>query len=59
MDWMQIGSALLLGAMIVMLFPGVRRAAKNAPKGSLKVWMGYIVPMAVVTLFIILLIAMV
>ncbi len=59
MDWLKIVSALFLLAMLVMIFPGARRAMKEAPKGSMADWMSYIMPMAVVTLFIILLILMV
>ena len=58
MDWLKIGSALFLVAMIIFLFPRAKHAIENSPKGSMKDWMGYIVPMAVVTLFIILLIAL-
>ena len=59
MDWLKIGSALFLVAMIIFLFPRARQVIENSPKGSMKDWMGYIVPMAVVILFIILLIALV
>ena len=58
-DWLKIGSALLLVAMFFMILPGAMRAVKNSPKGTLKDWMGYILPMSVVILFVILLIAMV
>ncbi len=59
MDWLKIGSALFLVAMIIFLFPRAKHAIENSPKGSMKDWMGYIVPMSVVILFIILLIALV
>lgn len=59
MDWLQIGSALFLLAMVVMLFPRAREAIKHSPKGSMNDWMGYILPMVLVALFIILLISMV
>ncbi len=59
MDWLKIVSVLFLLAMAVIIFPGARRAVKEAPKGSMQDWMGYIVPMAAVILFIILLISMV
>ncbi len=59
MDWLKVGSALLLIAMFFMIFPGARRAVKNSPKGTTKDWMGYIVPMVVVVLFVMLLIALV
>jgi hypothetical protein len=59
MDWLKIGSALFLLAMIIFLFPRARHAIENSPKGSMQDWMGYIVPMAAVILFVILLIALV
>jgi len=58
-DWLKIGSALFLVAMIIFLFPRAKHVIENAPKGSMQDWMGYIVPMLVVVLFIILLIALV
>ncbi len=59
MDWVKIGSALFMAAMLIYLFPRAKHAIENSPKGSIKDWMGYIVPMAAVVLFIILLIALV
>ena len=59
MDWTTIGSALLLGAMLVFIFPRMRHAVKNSPKGTMQDWMGYILPMLAVIAFIILLIMMV
>lgn len=59
MDWLKIGSALLLIAMLFMVFPRAMHAIKNSPKGSTKDWMGFVVPVAVVILFVILLIALV
>ena len=41
MDWIKIVSALFLLAMLVMIFPGARRAMKEAPKGSMQDWMSY------------------
>ncbi|MDH3634724.1 MAG: hypothetical protein OES20_08450 [Gammaproteobacteria bacterium] len=59
MDWLKIGSALFLVAMIIFLFPRAKQVIENTPKGSMKDWMGYIVPMLAVILFIILLITLV
>ena len=59
MDWIQIGSALFLGAMMIFIFPRMREAVKNAPKGSAQDWMGFIIPVLVVIGFVILLIMMV
>ena len=59
MGWVEIGSALFMGAMIVFLFPRAKQAIENSPKGSAKDWMGFILPIGAVILFIILLIALV
>jgi len=56
MDWLKIGSALLLVAMIVFMWPRMKHAVANTPKGSMNDWMGFIVPLAAVIGFIILLI---
>jgi len=59
MDWTQIGSALLLVAMLVFIFPRMRHAVKNSPKGNMQDWMGFIIPILAVIGFVILLISMV
>jgi hypothetical protein len=59
MDWLKIASAVFLIAMFFMILPSAKNMVKNSPKGSSSDWMGFIVPMAVVVLFIILLIALV
>ncbi len=59
MDWVKIGSALLLIAMLFFLFPHAKSAVTNSPKGSGKDWMGFIVPALVVVLFVMLMIAIV
>ncbi|MDH3221607.1 MAG: hypothetical protein OEO19_18905 [Gammaproteobacteria bacterium] len=59
MDWVKIGSAVLMAAMLIYLFPRAKQTIENSPKGSASDWMGFIVPMAAIVLFIILLIALV
>jgi len=59
MDWIAITSAIFLGAMMVFIFPRMREAVKNSPKGNMQDWMGYIIPLVAVVGFIILLINMV
>lgn len=56
MDWVKIGSAIFLVAMMVYLFPRMKHAIKHSPKGTMKDWMGYIIPISVVILFVIFLI---
>jgi len=59
MDWLKIASAVALVAMFFFILPSAKKMVKNSPKGSISDWMGYIVPMAVVVLFIIMLIEMI
>ena len=59
MDWLKIASAALLVAMFFMILPSAKRMVKESPKGSSSDWMGFVIPMALVILFIILLIALV
>lgn len=59
MDWTTIGSALFMVAMLIFLFPRMRHAMKNAPKGSNNEWIGFVAIIAVVALFVFLLIKMV
>ncbi len=59
MDWLKIGSAVFLLAMIVYMWPRMKHAVANSPKGTMNDWMGYIIPIAAVVGFIILLIQMV
>jgi hypothetical protein len=59
MDWVQILSALFLGGMLVFLFPRMKHAVKESPKGSAQDWMGVIVPLLLVVGFVLLLMSMV
>ncbi|HEY9202452.1 MAG TPA: hypothetical protein VIQ81_12740 [Gammaproteobacteria bacterium] len=58
MDWMAIGSAVLIIAMMIFIFPRLKESVKNSPKGTTSDWMGFIIPLAAVIVFIILLINM-
>ena len=59
MDWVKIGSAIFMAAMLIYLFPRARYMVENSPRGSMKDWMGFILPIGAVILFVILLIALV
>jgi len=56
MDWLKIGSAFFAIAMLVFIFPRMRSAMKNSPKGTMKDWLGYIFPLGFVVLFVVFLI---
>jgi hypothetical protein len=59
MGWTQIASAVVFAAMMIYLFPRAVQVVKNTPKGSKDDWLGYIIPMVAVVLFIIMLIKLV
>ena len=59
MDWLKIASAVFLIAMFFMILPSAKRMVKESPKGSASDWMGFIVPMVAIVLFIIVLIKLV
>lgn len=51
----QIVSGLFVLAMIIFIFPRMKHAIKNSPKGTMQDWMAYIIPIIGVILFVILL----
>jgi len=59
MDWLKIASVALLVAMFFVILPSTKRMVKESPKGTSSDWMGFVIPMVVVVLFIVLLIALV
>jgi len=59
MDWLKIASGVFLVAMFFYLLPRAKQMVKDSPKGSVNDWMGYVVPIVVIALFIVLLIALV
>lgn len=59
MDWMKIGSAILLIMFAVMIFPSVIHQVKHGPKGNSKQWLNVSVLLAGVVLFVVFLIKMV
>lgn len=59
MDWLTIGSALLVGLMLVVLLPRARHMIRESRKGTPAEWMGVAIPLAAVVLFVIFLMAIV
>ena len=57
MDWLKIGSAALLIGMLVFIYPRMRDAMKNSPKGTSKDWKGIVLPLIAVIGFVIFLMA--
>ena len=57
--WMKIGYAVLLGMMIMFIFPRAKHMLKESPKVSGNEWMGVLIPIIAVILFVVLLIKLV
>jgi len=59
MDWMKIGSAILLGTMIVFLWPRAKQMLKETRKAEAGEWQSAILPVLAVMGFVALLVMMV
>jgi hypothetical protein len=59
MDWMKIGSALLIIAMIIWIWPNAKRMMAESRKPEAGEWGGVLLPLAAVAGFVVLLIMMV
>jgi len=57
--WMKISYALILGAMVVFLWPRAKAMLKHSPKAGPGDWRSVAIPILVVVLFVILLISLV
>ena len=57
--WMKIGSAILLIAMLAILFPQARRMIKESPKGSAGDWVSALIPIGLVAAFVVFLVMIV
>ena len=56
---MKIGSALLIGGMILYMFPNAKRMIKNSPEAKKGDWANFIIPMLFVAAFVLLLMLLV
>ena len=59
MDWMKFGSAILLGMMIVFLWPRAKQMLKETRKAEAGEWQSAILPILAVMGFVVLLVMMV
>jgi nitrate reductase NapE component len=57
--WMKISLAIMFGIMAFTLFPRARQMLKESPKGSSDDWRTFLLIIAFVTIFIVLLVALV
>lgn len=51
--WMKIGSALLLGAMILFLLPRAKQMMQESPKAEPGQWQSAIIPILLVIGFVV------
>lgn len=58
-DWMKIISAIALGLMIMYLLPRAKQMMKASEEVENKDWMGVLIPIAGVVLFIVFLVSIV
>ncbi len=59
MEWTQILSAIVLGALVIFLLPRAKHMIQNSPKAEKGDWQGVLIPIACVVLFIFFLISLV
>jgi hypothetical protein len=59
MDWMKIGSAMLLIAMILFLWPRAKQMINESRKAEAGEWMGVALPILAVAGFVVLLVMLV
>lgn len=52
MDWFKIAQALLLVAMLFMLYQRVKQALKNPPQESSNNWGSVIMPLLIVAIIV-------
>ena len=52
---MKIGSAILIGGMILLMFPNVKKMMKESPEAKKGDWESFLVPIALVAAFVLLL----
>lgn len=56
MGWEKIGILILAAVLLIFWGPSALRAARNAPKGTAEDWKGFLIPILLVALLVILLI---
>ena len=59
MDWMKILSAVALGLMILYLLPRAKQMMQMSAEVENKDWMGFLIPIVGVILFIVFLVSLV
>jgi len=58
MDWYKIGMGVVMLALLIAVFPRALHAYKNSPSATTKQWIGAIIPIAAVMLFVYLMVVL-
>ncbi|MEC9248017.1 MAG: hypothetical protein VX986_03260 [Pseudomonadota bacterium] len=56
---MKIGSALLIGAMILYMYPNAKRMMQDSPEAEKGDWASFVVPVLFVAAFVLLLMTLI
>ena len=59
MDWLKIGSALLIVAMLIYVWPSAKHMVKHSPEAEKGDWQAVLLPILAVIGFVVLLIYLV
>lgn len=59
MDWLQIGSAVLIVAWLIFMWPRAKYWLQNSPKAQSGDWGAALLPIGLVVLFVIVLLMLV
>ena len=52
MDWLKIGYAILIVALIIFIFPAARYWLKNSPNAKQGDWQAFLLPIGLIILFV-------
>jgi len=53
MDWLKLGYAALVIALIIFIFPAVRHWQKNSPKAKQGDWQAFLFPIGLIALLVV------
>ncbi len=58
-SWQSIGAAILLGVVVLFLFPQLKKSMRSTSEATAEDWKSFLIPILAVVGFVILLIMMV
>ena len=51
--WMKIGWAILVGLMLLAVFPQARQMVRDSPQGTARDWLSALIPIALALAFVV------